>query len=52
MYTSKANVNGTYNIDKSLGYVRFSSEVKGKAVVFEYITDGLAYLDEDELKSK
>jgi len=50
MYTDRANVNGKYNIDKNLGYIRFSSEVKGKAVVIEYITDGLEYLDEDELK--
>lgn len=50
MYTSKANVNGTFNIDKNLGVIRFSSEVKGKAIVIEYITDGLLDLGEDELK--
>lgn len=50
MATEKTNVNGKYNIDKNLGYIRFSSEVKGKAVVIEYITDGLEYLSEDELK--
>lgn len=50
MATDKTNVNGMYNIDKNLGYIRFSSEVKGKAVVIEYITDGLAYLDEADLK--
>ena len=50
MYTDRTNVNGKYNIDKNLGYIRFSSEVKGKAVVIEYITDGLEYLNEDELK--
>jgi len=50
MFTSKANVNGTFTLDKNLGYVRFSSEVKGKAVVIEYITDGFAYMEEDELK--
>ena len=50
MATEKTNVNGKYNIDKNLGYIRFSSEVKGKAVVIEYITDGLEYLTEDELK--
>lgn len=50
MATEKTNVNGKYNIDKNLGYIRFSSEVKGKAVVIEYITDGLEYLAEDELK--
>jgi len=50
MATEKTNVNGKYNIDKNLGYIRFSSEVKSKTVVIEYITDGLAYLPEDELK--
>jgi hypothetical protein len=50
MATEKTNVNGKYNIDKNLGYIRFSSEVKGKSVVIEYITDGLEYLAEDELK--
>jgi hypothetical protein len=50
MHTDTANVNGMYNIDKNAGYIRFSSEVKGKAVVIEYITDGLSYLSEEELK--
>lgn len=50
MQTDTANVNGMYNIDKNAGYIRFSSEVKGKAVVIEYITDGLSYLSEEELK--
>jgi len=50
MYTDRTNVNGMYNIDKNAGYIRFSSEVKNKAIVIEYITDGLAYLTEDELK--
>lgn len=50
MYTSKANVNGTFRIDKNLGVISFGSEVKGKAVVIEYITDGLLDLGEDELK--
>lgn len=50
MYTDRTNVNGMYNIDKNAGYIRFSSEVKNKAIVIEYITDGLSYLPEDELK--
>jgi predicted protein tyrosine phosphatase len=50
MHTDTANVNGMYNIDKNAGYIRFSSEVKGKAVVIEHITDGLSYLSEEELK--
>jgi predicted protein tyrosine phosphatase len=50
MLTDRTNVNGKFNIDKNLGYIRFSSEVKGKTVVIEYITDGLEYMNEDELK--
>lgn len=50
MLTDRTNVNGKYNIDKNLGYIRFSSEVKSKTVVIEYITDGLEYLTEEELK--
>ncbi len=48
--TSRSNVNGTYRIDKNLGIIRFSSEVKGKHIIIEYITDGLSYLGEDELQ--
>ena len=47
---SISNVNGRYNIDKAAGIIRFSSEVKGKYVVIEYITDGLDYLTEDEIQ--
>lgn len=50
MDTSVANVNGKYNIDKKKGVLRFSSEVKGKHVVIEYICDGIDYLTEDELQ--
>lgn len=50
MYTDRTNANGKYSIDKNAGYIRFSSDVKNKAIVIEYITDGLAYLTEDELK--
>lgn len=50
MNTGRANVNGMYTLDKKLGVIRFSSEVKGKVVIIEYITDGISYLTEDELK--
>lgn len=50
METSKANINGTYRIDKNLGVLRFSSDVTGKTVVIEYITDGLEHLTESEIK--
>jgi hypothetical protein len=50
METSRANINGTYRIDKKLGVIRFSSDVFGKTVVIEYVTDGLNDLTEDEVK--
>ena len=49
MDTSKANINGMYVIDKKLGIIRFSSEVKSKFIVIEYITDGVSYLEEADL---
>ena len=38
-----ANVfgNGSYKIDKNLGVIKFGSEVFGKTVVLEYVSDGL-----------
>ena len=48
--TGIANVNGRYNLDKQTGVIRFSSEVKGKHVVIEYICDGIDYLTEDQIK--
>jgi hypothetical protein len=50
MLTNKSNVNGMYNIDKRLGVLRLSTEVKGKTIVIEYITDGLEGLEENEIK--
>jgi hypothetical protein len=48
--TSKANVNGTYRLDKKLGVLRFSSDVKGRTVVIEYISDGLTHVDDSDVK--
>lgn len=50
MEVSRANINGTYRIDKKLGVIRFSSDVFGKAIVIEYVTDGLNDLTEAEVK--
>ena len=50
MKTSRANINGTYRIDKKLGVIRFSSDVFGKTIVIEYVTDGLNDLTEAEIK--
>ena len=48
--TAKANQNGTYRIDKNLGVLRFSSDVKGSTVVIEYITDGLNHVDDADVR--
>ena len=50
MDTSTANINGTYNVNKSLGVVRFSSDVYGKLIVMEYLTDGLSDVSDSDLK--
>jgi hypothetical protein len=50
METSRANINGTYRIDKRLGVIRFSSDVFGKTIVIEYVTDGLNDLTEADIK--
>lgn len=48
--TSKSNKNGTFNIDKKLGVIQFSSEVKYNTIVLEYISDGLESNDESEIE--
>lgn len=45
-----ANQNGTFIINKNLGVIRFSSDLQGKTIVIEYISDGLSDLSEDEIK--
>ena len=45
-----SNINGKFNIDKKLGIIRFSSEVKGKHIVIKYISDGLLYTDEADIR--
>lgn len=42
MDPSSANKNGTYLIDKKLGFIKFSSDLEdGDIIVLEYISDGL-----------
>jgi len=41
METDKANFNGWFTVDKSTGVMKFSSNVAGKIIVLEYISDGL-----------
>lgn len=45
-----ANQNGTFVLNKNLGVMRFSSDLMGKTIVVEYLSDGLSDLSEDEIK--
>jgi|TARA_R110000772_G_scaffold127879_5_gene235423 hypothetical protein len=36
-------INGWFNIDERQGTFNFSSDLKGKLIILEYISDGLAY---------
>lgn len=38
-----ANYNGTYTINEREGKINFSSDLVGLIIIFEYISDGLAY---------
>jgi hypothetical protein len=38
-----SNANGTYTINEREGKINFSSDLVGMIIVFEYISDGLAY---------
>ena len=38
-----ANINGTFTIDHRQGKISFSSDLVGKLIILEYISDGLAY---------
>lgn len=44
------NYNGTFNIDKRAGRIHFSSENAPRIIILEYVSDGLQYLDEDDIK--
>lgn len=44
------NYNGTFNIDKRLGKIHFSSNCLSKAIILEYISDGLEYESESDIK--
>lgn len=44
------NGNGSYLIDKDQGFVLFSSNLKGKNIVIEYVSDGLYGYAESEIK--
>jgi hypothetical protein len=39
----EANINGTFTINERTGEICFSSDLVGKIIILEYISDGLAY---------
>lgn len=45
METDKANFNGWFTVDKDTGVMKFSSNVGGKTIVLEYISDGIESSD-------
>ena len=51
---SKSYTNGQFNINKNSGVIQFGSEVQGKTIVLEYLSDGLASgcegVDESEIR--
>lgn len=50
MDTSKANINSLYNVSKKLGVINFSSQLDGKLVVIEYLTDGMYDTTDTDIK--
>lgn len=50
MDTGTANNNGSYLIDKDQGFILFSSNLKGKNIIIEYVSDGLYGYAETEIK--
>ena len=47
---SKIFRNGSFKIDKNRGILQFSSEIDGKTIVLEYISDGTFQLDDSEIR--
>jgi hypothetical protein len=47
---SKVFKNGTYKIDKERGIIQFSSSVKGRTIVLDYISDGLFQREDDKIR--
>lgn len=48
--TASAGSNGSYVIDKNQGFILFSSDLSGKNIVIEYVSDGLYGLADNEIK--
>lgn len=50
MDTSTENHNGSYRLDKNQGLILFSSDLSGKQIIIEYVSDGLYNLADSEIK--
>jgi len=50
MDTASTNHNGSYVLDKNQGFILFSSDLSGKQIVIEYVSDGMYALADDEIK--
>jgi len=48
--TGSDNHNGSYLIDKNKGYILFSSNLKDKNIIIEYVSDGLYGYADSEIK--
>lgn len=46
---SKIFKNGSYRIDKTRGIIQFSSDVDGRTIVLEYLSDGLFQRADDDI---
>jgi len=44
------NANGTFNIDTRAGKIHFSSDNASRVIMLEYISDGLEYSNESDIK--
>lgn len=50
MDTASTNHNGSYVLDKNQGFILFSSDLSGKNIVIEYVSDGMYGLADNEIK--
>jgi hypothetical protein len=48
--TATANHNGSYRLDKDQGFILFSSDLSGKQIIIEYVSDGLYALSDGDIK--
>jgi len=49
-FDTTQNANGTFNIDTRAGKIHFSSDNASRVIMLEYISDGLEYSNESDIK--